>query len=147
MRLPPPAFSAVYTSDLQRAWRTAELAGFPEAMRTPLLREFDYGEYEGLTSAQIHRQWPGWEIYADGCPGGETPGQIYARAEAFIRLLEGVDGSAVAFSHGHFCRAVAAAWSGLRIELATHLMLDPAGVGLLQDADHGRVIKYWNLAP
>jgi probable phosphoglycerate mutase len=134
-------FTAVYSSDLQRALRTAELAGFPNPQVTKLLREFDYGEYEGLTSAEIWRSRPGWQIYVDGCPGGETPAQVAARAGAF---LAGLDGAAIVFSHGHFIRALGAVWLGLDITVAGALALDTAAVGVLRDADRGRVLRRWN---
>jgi broad specificity phosphatase PhoE len=137
-------FGAVYTSDLGRALRKAELAGFPSAEPTPLLREFDYGDYEGLTSAQIHRERPGWEIYHDGCPGGESPDQVYRRAQAFLRLVGGRSGSVIAFSHGHFLRALATAWTELAIATAARLALDPATISILRDGDHGRVVQEWN---
>jgi broad specificity phosphatase PhoE len=135
----------VFSSPLQRAVRTAEIAGFPNAQLTPLLREADYGQYEGMTSAQIHQQNPGWEIYRDGSPGGETPAQIYARALEFIRLCETVDGRVLAFAHGHILRAVAVAWLRLDITTAANLQLDVATLNRLrEDPDHGRHLAMWN---
>ena len=138
-------FAVVYSSDKQRSRRTAELAGFPDPQVTPLLREFDYGEYEGVTTAEIRRSRPGWELYVDGCPGGETPAQVYARAQACLRLLAGHDGSVAAFSHGHFIRALGAAWAGLPIEAAARLALDTGAICLLREGDRGRLIQRWNL--
>ena len=138
-------FAAVYSSDLERSFRTAELAGFTSLGKTPLLREYDYGEYEGLTSRQIHEARPDWELYRDGCPGGETPDQVYARAALFVGLIAGAGGAVLAFSHGHFSRALAVAWTELPITAAARLMLDVAAVGLLRDGEHGRVIQLWNL--
>ena len=138
-------FAAVYSSDLQRALRTAQLAGFQHPQVTPLLREFDYGDYEGLTSAEIWAQRPGWQIYADGCPGGETPAQVYSRAEAFLSWLSGIEGAAIAFSHGHFLRAVAVAWVDLGIGAAARVALDTAAVSVLRDGERGRVIQRWNV--
>jgi broad specificity phosphatase PhoE len=135
----------VFSSPLQRAVRTAEIAGFPNPQLTPLLREADYGQYEGLTSAQIHEQNPRWEIYKDGSPGGETPAQIYARALEFIRLCETVDGRVVAFAHGHILRAVAVAWLRLDITAAANLQLDVATLSRLrEDPDHSRLLAMWN---
>jgi probable phosphoglycerate mutase len=139
-------FAAVYSSDKQRALRTAELAGFDRPQATPLLREFDYGEYEGLTSAEIWRTRPGWQIYADGCPGGETPAQVYARARTFLAGLSGLEGAAIAFSHGHFLRALAVAWVGLDITAAAGLALDTAALCILREGARGRVIQRWNWA-
>jgi len=145
LRLSELSFDAVFSSPLQRAVRTAEIAGFPNPRVTPLLREADYGQYEGMTSAQIHQQHPGWEIYRDGSPGGETPAQIYARALEFIRLCETVDGRVLAFAHGHILRAVAVAWLRLDITAAAGLQLDVAALSRLrEDPDHGRLLALWN---
>ena len=138
-------FAAVYSSDLERSVRTAELAGFASVEKTHLLREYDYGEYEGLTSRQIHESQPDWDIYRDGCPGGETPAEVYERARRFIQLVADARGPVLAFSHGHFSRALATAWAELPIVTATRLAFDVAAVGILRDGDHGRVIQRWNL--
>lgn len=137
-------FAAVYSSDLQRSLRTAQLAGFERPQVTPLLREFDYGDYEGLTSAEIWAQRPDWQIYADGCPGGETPAQVYSRAQTFLSRLARIEGAAIAFSHGHFLRAVAVAWVDLGIGAAARVALDTAAVSVLRDGERGRVIQRWN---
>ena len=138
------SFDAVYSSPLQRARRTADLAGFPEPLLIPLLREVDYGGYEGLTTKQIHESRPGWELYKDGCPGGETPAQIYARAQEFIALAAKTRGRVLAFSHGHFLRAVGVAWIQVGISAARGFYLDVATLSILRDADHGRVVALWN---
>ncbi len=137
-------FAAVFSSDLGRAHRTAELAGMTDIRVTPLLREFDYGEYEGITSAEIDRRRPGWQIYMDGCPGGESPEQVYARARMFFRLVDGLEGAAIAFTHGHFSRALAAAWTALGIQAAARLVMDTASISVLRDGDRGRVVQLWN---
>lgn len=132
-----------------RARRTAELAGFPQPDITDLLREVDYGRYEGLTTAQIRESDPGWELYRDGCPGGETPVQVYARAQAFVEIAAGVrPGRVLAFAHGHILRAVAVAWIGAGIQVAAGLYLDVATLSILRadDEGHGRVIALWNAA-
>ena len=138
--------SAVWSSDLQRARRTAVLAGF-EPTVTPLLREFDYGDYEGATSEEIARERTGWQIYVDGCPGGESPQQVAARARAFLAGLDSVEGAVAAFSHGHFLRALSTAWADLDIAVAGRLALDPAAICLLHDGTRGRVIQRWNWVP
>jgi broad specificity phosphatase PhoE len=143
-RLAHLSVTAVFTSDLQRARRTAELAGFPDARVTPLLREYDYGDYEGLTTVEIRRARQGWELFHDGCPGGETPEQVYARAAAFLELLP-EEGTVLAFSHGHFLRALATAWTDLGIRVATRLALDTGSISMLRDGDHGRVVQRWNV--
>jgi len=135
----------VYSSPLQRARRTAELAGFDDPQVTPLLQEVDYGHYEGLTSQQIHELDPDWEVYKDGCPDGESPAQIYARAQAFIQLVaRHGDARVIAFAHGHILRAVAVAWIDADLRVATGLQLDVATLNILRDADRGRVVALWN---
>ncbi len=138
-------FAAAFSSPLQRALRTAELAGFEEPRVTPLLREVDYGEYEGLTTDEIHRTNPDWDLYRDGSPGGETPKQIADRAEQFIGLVtESGSERAVAFAHGHILRAIAAMWIHADITTAAGLQLDTATVNILREGDRGRVIRLWN---
>jgi probable phosphoglycerate mutase len=129
---------------MQRALRTAEIAGFVSPRITPLLREYDYGDYEGITTKEIHKTRPDWEIYKDGCPGGESPEQAYARAREFIELVASHEGKVMAFAHGHILRAMAAAWIGGGIRLATNLVCDVATVSILEEGDHGRVLKTWN---
>ncbi|OLC48748.1 MAG: hypothetical protein AUH80_02265 [Chloroflexi bacterium 13_1_40CM_4_65_16] len=144
-RLSAMQFDVVYSSPMQRARRTAELAGFADAQVTPLLREADYGRYEGLTSQQIHQQDPGWELYKNGSPGGETSAQIYARAERFIELASSRgEGRVLAFAHGHILRAVGAAWIHADITVATGLWLDVATLCMLRDGERGQVIALWN---
>jgi broad specificity phosphatase PhoE len=139
-------FDEVYSSPLQRATRTAELAGFPHPTITDVLKEADYGRYEGLTTKEIHEQDPDWELYHDGCPGGETPAQLYARAQRFVDIAttRNGDGRAIAFSHGHILRAIAAAWISAEITVAAGLQLDVATISILRDAGRGRAIALWN---
>ncbi len=138
-------FDHVYSSPMQRARRTAELAGFPTVEITPLLKEVDYGRYEGLTSTQIHESDPDWEVYKDGCPGGESPAQIYSRANELIDLATSRGATrALAFAHGHILRAIGVAWIRSAITVAAGLQLDVATLNILRDGDHGRVIAMWN---
>jgi broad specificity phosphatase PhoE len=146
-RLQKIDFDVVFSSPLRRARRTAELAGFREPRITPLLREVDYGEYEGLTSKEIRELRPGWELYKDGSPGGETPAQVYDRAMEFIKLASTAGGRILAFSHGHFLRAVAIAWIRLDITAASTLDLDVATLSLLRDDERGHVLAMWNSPP
>jgi broad specificity phosphatase PhoE len=111
-----------------------------------LLAEVDYGEYEGLTSRTIHESRPDWEIFKDGSPGGETPAQIYARAQRFIDSIEGVTGRVLAFAHGHILRATAVAWLRLDIRVATQLQLDVATLSILRRQDRDRFLSLWNSA-
>jgi len=136
-------FDIVYSSPLERARRTAELAGFPHPELCPLLREVDYGAYEGLTTSAIHETRPGWELFHDGCPGGETPAQIYARAQEFIPLANRTGTRVLAFSHGHILRAVGVAWIQAEITLAANLLLDVATLSLLRQEDRP-AIGFWN---
>jgi probable phosphoglycerate mutase len=132
---------------MQRARRTAELAGFGHPQVTALLKEVDYGTYEGLTSPAIHQANPGWELYVDGSPGGETPAHMYARAQEFIDMaIEHHDGRILAFSHGHILRAIAVAWIQVDIVVAARLQLDVATISVLRDGDRGRLIALWNAA-
>jgi broad specificity phosphatase PhoE len=126
--------------------RTAELAGFADPQLTALLREVDYGDYEGLTSDEIHQSRPRWEVYKDGCPGGESPQQIYARAEEFVALAAASPGAGrvIAFAHGHILRAIAVAWINVDVTVATGLQLDVATLSLMNENSHGRVIALWN---
>lgn len=143
-RLAGIQFAAAYSSPMQRARRTAEIAGFPDATITELLREYDYGDYEGLTTAQIQASRPGWELYHDGCPGGESPADAYERAERFIELATGAGGNVVAFSHGHMLRTIAVAWMQLDITAAARLRLDVATLSQLASTDRGRELALWN---
>jgi len=129
---------------MQRALRTAEIAGFPHPQVTPLLKEFDYGEYEGLTSKQVKLKNPNWELYRDGCPGGETPAEVYGRAQEFLALAASGGGPVLAFAHGHILRAVAVAWMQLDIMAASRLLLDVATVNRLIEDSHGRELALWN---
>ncbi|HSS60488.1 MAG TPA: histidine phosphatase family protein [Candidatus Limnocylindrales bacterium] len=138
-------FDAVYSSPMLRALRTAELAGFAHPEVNPLLKEFDYGRYEGMTTPQIQQSDPDWEVYKDGCPGGETPAHVYARAQQFVELAAGRGhGRAIAFAHGHILRAIGVAWIRAPITFATSFQLDVATLNILRDADRGRVIALWN---
>jgi probable phosphoglycerate mutase len=137
---------SAFVSDLGRARRTAQLAGFADATVTPLLREYDYGDYEGITTEQIHRDRPDWQLFRDGCPGGESPDQVYARAENALRVLASQEGPVVVFSHGHFLRALSAAWTELGILAAERLALDTGTLSVLREGDRGRVVQVWNAA-
>ena len=140
-------FDAVWSSDLRRALHTAELAGFAHPTVTPLLREFDYGDYEGLTTDQIHRERPDWELFRDGCPGGESPAEAAARARAFLAGLASAEGTVAIFSHGHFMRALALTWLDLEVSAGAHLGLDASAVGVLREGSRGRLIHRWNWVP
>jgi broad specificity phosphatase PhoE len=141
------AFDHVFSSPLRRALRTCELAGFGAvATRDPELVEWDYGQYEGRTLAQIHQERPEWELFRDGCPGGESVLQISARADRVVSRLRALTGKVLLFSSGHMLRVLAARWIDAPAALGRHFVLDPAAVCLL-GYDHGvsdHVIRLWN---
>lgn len=138
-------FDLVLCSPLQRARETCARAGFGAAITIePDLMEWDYGDYEGLTSDQIRLKDPDWFVFDDGCPGGESPQDVAARADNVIQLLGNVQSSAAIFAHGHFLRVLAARWVGLPPSFGAHLLLDTAAVSLLSHY-HGRpAIRIWN---
>ena len=154
-RLPPllatlshGAMPLVYTSPLQRAAETARRA-VPgvEATVVDALVEYDYGNYEGLTSAEIDALHPGWELFADGCPGGETLHQVVARCDAFIAKLErtATGRTAIVFTHGHLSRVLTTRLLGLPPHAAAVLQNDAASVGIIGDKRGQYVLTGWNL--
>jgi len=145
------SFARVLISPRQRARRTCELAGLaPGAETTPDLAEWDYGEYEGMRSADIHKINPGWNIFRDGGPGGESPAQVSARADRLIDQLQSVEGNVALFSHGHFSCVLATRWIGLPVAEGEHLSLSTASLSILGYPPHHpdtRVISLWNATP
>jgi probable phosphoglycerate mutase len=146
-RLAVHAFARVLTSPLQRARRTCELAGFAAAATIdPDLVEWNYGAYEGLRSPEIHARAPGWNVFADGGPGGELPADVRARADRVLLRLRAAGGDVLLFSSGHFLRSLAARWLGLEVTFGRYLALDPASLSILGH-EHGpddSVIRLWN---
>lgn len=139
-------FSLVLTSPLQRAKRTCELAGFGKYAETDeRLCEWDYGEYEGLTSAQIQAQRPGWTVFRDGVEGGETLAAVAERARAVIARAMAAEGDVALFAHGHILRVLAACWLGLPPMVAESFALGAAGVSVLGFEHETRVLLRWNL--
>jgi probable phosphoglycerate mutase len=135
----------VYSSPLQRAIRTAELAGFPEPAIEPLLAEWNYGDYDGITTRQIHDARPDWDLWSDGCPGGESIGQVRVRAENFLEIaLDRGGGPVIAFSHGHFLRVLALAFLGLPDKAGARLNLETAALSVLRQSEQGRLLQLWN---
>ncbi len=144
-RLDGMAFDLVLTSPLQRAVQTCELAGLGErAQREPALVEWDYGDYEGITSEEIHRERPGWTIFADGAPAGESPAQVGVRADAVIERLEAVEGPCAVFAHGHILRVLAARWIGRPPADGARLILDTGTLSTMGRSHGLRVITRWN---
>jgi broad specificity phosphatase PhoE len=147
-RLKGMKFAKVFTSPLQRAARTCELAGFGAVAETdPDLVEWDYGEYEGLRLAEILQKRPDWQLFRDGCPGGESPAQIGERADRVVRRVREVSGDVLLFSSGHFIRVLADRWLDLSPGcVAKYLLLGTASLSALS-YEHKLsqpVIRLWN---
>jgi probable phosphoglycerate mutase len=146
-RLRGLTFARVFTSPLQRAARTCELAGFGDVADIDSdLVEWDYGQYEGRRTAEIHAERPDWQLFRDGCPGGESPGQIGARADRVVSRLRAVKGDVLVFSSGHFLRVLAARWLGLDAAGGRYLLLSTASLSALS-YEHNLVepaIRLWN---
>ena len=137
--------SLVLVSPLMRARQTCDLAGFG-AMASVCddLAEWDYGDYEGLTTPQIRQSDPGWDLWHDGCPGGESPADVARRADQVLARVRSVPGTVLAFAHGHLLRVLAARWLGWGPDAGAALMLAPAGVGVLTwERDHPAIGR-WN---
>jgi probable phosphoglycerate mutase len=138
-------FTLVLTSPLQRARETCELAGLGERAEIDRdLMEWNYGEYEGLTPQQIHAHRPGWMVFADGCPGGESPEQVEARVDRVIAKVRAVEGHLALFAHGHVLRAFAARWLGLRAADGCHFLLDTATLNILSYYRGIPAVQRWN---
>jgi probable phosphoglycerate mutase len=138
-------FALVLTSPLQRARETCALAGLGACAEIDRdLMEWDYGEYEGLTPQQIHAKNPGWMIFTDGCPGGESPEQVEARIDRVIAKVRAVEGQVALFAHGHVLRAFAARWLGLRAADGCHFLLDTATLNVMSDYRGIPAVKRWN---
>jgi broad specificity phosphatase PhoE len=147
-RLKGMTFAKVFTSPLQRAARTCELSGFGAGAQTdPDLVEWDYGKYEGLTSAEIHRQRPDWDLFRDGGPGGESPEQVGERADRVVKRIREVTGDVLLFTSGHFIRVLTARWLGLGPGVGgRYFLLNPASLSAL-GYEHNLsrpVIQLWN---
>jgi probable phosphoglycerate mutase len=147
-RLKELNFVTVFTSPLQRAARTCELAGFGAVAEVDNdLIEWNYGEYEGRRTSEIRAERPEWELFRDGCPSGESPEQIAARADRVVRRVREVAGDVLVFSSGHFLRVLVARWLGLQPSVqCRYLMLSTASLSALgYEHDRSRpVIQLWN---
>lgn len=138
-------YALVLSSPLQRARATCELAGLgPRMQIDPDLLEWNYGDYEGLTPAEIERSAPGWMIFTDGCPGGETPEQVGARVDRLISKVRAQAGRVALFAHGHVFRVFAARWIGLPPSEGLHFMLDTSTVSVLSYYHGTPALKRWN---
>jgi broad specificity phosphatase PhoE len=146
-RLRGLAFAKVFTSPLQRASKTCDLAGFSgSAEIDPDLMEWDYGRYEGRRTAEIHVERPDWQLFRDGCPGGESPAEIGARADRVVGRVRAVRGNVLLFSSAHFLRVFAARWLGLEPAGGRYLLLSTAALCVL-GYEHDLTepaIRLWN---
>ena len=142
-------FPIVWSSPSQRAFNTCTLAGFGDrCVKKDDLAEWDYGAYEGLTTKQILIERPGWQLFRDGCPGGEAAADAGARADRIIREIRQIDAGVLIFSSAHFLRVLAARWLGLPPKDGRHFVLDTASISVL-GYEHDRtepVIRRWNQA-
>jgi broad specificity phosphatase PhoE len=146
-RLRGRSFTKVLTSPLQRARRTCDLAGFGTVAEVvPDLVEWDYGQYEGRRTSEIRAERPDWQLFRDGCPGGESPEQIGARADRVVARLRAIDGDVLLFSSGHILRVLAARWLGLETAAGDYFLLSTASLSML-GYNHDRsdpVMQLWN---
>ncbi len=146
-RLQGPTFSAVLTSPLQRAARTCELAGFRAGAQVDRdLREWNYGAYEGRRTIEIRAERPEWQLFHDGCPGGEMPEQVGARADRVVSRVRAVQGNVLLFSSGHFLRVFCARWLGLEPGAGRYFLLSTASLSALgYDGSLSQpTIRLWN---
>ena len=146
-RLRGRKFARVFTSPLQRTRRTSELAGFGSTAEADLdLLEWNYGQYEGRRTSEIRAERPDWQLFRDGCPGGESPDQVSARADRVLRRVRAAGGDVLIFSSGHFLRVLAAQWVGMGPAEGRHLLLSTASLSALgyEHSLRQPVIRLWN---
>ena len=147
-RLAGVTFAHVFSSPRLRARQTCDLAGLgAKAEVDPEIAEWDYGDYEGLRSVEIRAQRPGWEIFRDGCPRGESPDEIVARVDRAIRRFRALSGNVAVFSHGHFGRVFGVRWLGMAVTQARHFALSPASLSILGSdpaRDEVEMMLAWN---
>ena len=146
-RLKGLTFAAVFASPLQRASRTCELTGFgAQAEVDRHLLEWDYGQYEGRRTADIRAERPDWQLFRDGCPGGESPAEVAARADEVINRIRAINGDVLLFSSGHFLRMLAARWLGLEPLGGKYFFLTTASLSALgyEHNQSSPVIRLWN---
>jgi probable phosphoglycerate mutase len=138
-------FVLVLSSPLRRARQTTALAGFGErAAIDDDLAEWNYGAYEGLTTEQIHQKAPGWMVFSDGAPGGETPAQVGARVDRVIARIQSAGGDVALFGHGHVLRVLAARWLGLPVSAGSQFLLDTGTLSVLSHYRGTPALERWN---
>jgi broad specificity phosphatase PhoE len=146
-RLKGLTFAKVFTSPLQRAATTSALAGFGATAQSDRdLVEWNYGEYEGRRTSEIHLERPGWQLFRDGCPGGESPSEIGARADRVVSRVRAVQGNVLIFSSGHILRVLTARWLGLAPAAGEYFLVSTASLSALSyehDLTHP-AIQLWN---
>jgi broad specificity phosphatase PhoE len=140
------SFALVLTSPFSRARDTAALAGFPDALVDDDLREWDYGDYEGRKTLDIRKERPGWFLWDDGVPNGETIEEVAARADRVITRVREVDGDVLVFAHGHILRVLAARWLEQPPGFGRHLILSPATLSILAHEREAPALETWNAA-
>ena len=145
VRLAPLSFDLVVSSPLQRAVETARLAGFGRRVQpTGELLEWDYGEYEGLTTPQIRARRPGWDLFRDGCPGGESIEQVAERVRPLLAACTDADEDVLLFAHGHLLRVLAACHLGLPLQAARHFFLGTASLSVAGMEHNWPAVLHWN---
>jgi broad specificity phosphatase PhoE len=138
-------FERVFASPLQRARETCELAGLGKRAEIDRdLVEWNYGDYEGLTPKEIHAKAPGWMLFTDGCPGGESPQEVARRVDSVVERVRVMAGDVALFAHGHIFRVLVARWIGLPVAAGSHFLLDTATVSVLSYYRGVAAIKRWN---
>lgn len=140
-RLESTKFSKIFTSSLSRAKDTCN---DPNAVVDPNLVEWNYGDYEGLTTEQIHEKNPNWNLFKDGAPNGESIADVGKRADLFLKSIQDVEGNIAVFSHGHFIRVIAARYLGLEASKGGIFSLSVASLSILGQEHNNPVINLWN---
>jgi probable phosphoglycerate mutase len=139
------SFALVLCSPLRRARETCELAGLGDvAVISGDLHEWDYGEYEGLTTPEIRERRPDWNLWRDGCPGGESPEQVGARADRVLGVMRAADGDVLAFAHGHIIRVIGARWTDQPVAFGARLALSTGAMSTLGFERETEVLSEWN---
>lgn len=138
-------FALILTSPLQRARETCQLAGLGSLATVDRdLMEWNYGEYEGLTTEEIRRTNPNWSVFRDGCPGGESPLELGIRADRVLARIRATEGNVALFAHGHILRVVGARWINLSANYGEHFLLDTATLNILGYYRESPAFKIWN---
>ena len=145
LELATRSFALVLCSPLRRARETCELAGFGAAAELCQdLHEWDYGEYEGLTTPQVREANPDWDLWRDGCPGGEQPAQVGVRADRVLECLRQAGGDVLVFAHGHILRVITARWLDMEVAGGARFALDAGATGVLGYERTTEVLRGWN---